>query len=286
MCFINTLFQPDNLESKTQFERPSVAITTVNPHLQLAAQNLASQYSLPFKKFSEEENVEFFLILTEQGLCLQPTRKTALGKLQVNFLKGKIAYRLRHVHNQKQLLAKAIGRKLHPSTTVLDLTAGLGNDGFVLAQLNFSVTLLERSPIIAALLNDGLHRALSHEKFSSINIQLIHTDAILFLKKILQNRQFPDVIYLDPMYPHSTKSALMKKEMRLLRQIVGDDTDADVLLIHALACASRVVVKRPRLAAFLAKLKPHHSIFGKQHRFDVYLAGSKYTSLMRTLRLI
>lgn len=199
--------------------------------------------------------------------------KKEWGNLKIDFLEGKIAYRLRHISDQKQLLAKAIGRKTHPKTTVLDLTAGLGHDGFVLAQLGFSVTLLERSPIIAALLDDGLRRALNHEKYSHINVQLIHTDATIFLKQILQTKQFPDIIYLDPMYPHSRKSALAKKEMRLLRQIVGDDTDADSLLPLAIACAQRVVVKRPRLAAFLAQLNPHHSIFGKQHRFDIYLTN-------------
>ena len=76
------------------------------------------------------------------------------------------------------------------------------------------------------------------------------------------------------MYPHSTKSALAKKEMRFLRQLVGDDIDAANLLALALVCAKqRVVVKRPRLAPYLAKFKPQHSIFGKQHRLDVYFTN-------------
>ncbi|MES2142375.1 MAG: class I SAM-dependent methyltransferase [Pseudomonadota bacterium] len=265
------LSQPNISEVEKQLGKRSAAITATEPCLRLAAQRLASQYLLPLIKISEQESFEFILILNEQGLSLQHTREKDSSNLQINFLKGEIAYRLRHIQDQKQLLAKALGRKIHPNATVLDLTAGLGNDGFVLAQLGFSVTLLERSSIIAALLSDGLQRALHHEKYSHINIQLIHVDATLFLKKILQTKQFPEVIYLDPMYPHSNKSALVKKEMRLLREIVGNDDDAETLLPLALTCAQRVVVKRPRLAPFLAKLKPHHSIAGKQHRFDIYL---------------
>jgi 16S rRNA (guanine1516-N2)-methyltransferase len=247
------------------------AVTTTEPHLQLTAQRLAKQYLLPLIEISEKGNFDFILVLTAQGLILQDTKNKSLGTLQIDFLKGKIAYRLRHLQNQKQLLAKAIGAKTHPKADILDLTAGLGNDGFVLAQLGFSVTLLERSPMIATLLDDGLHRALKNEKYSKITLQLIHTDAFIYLNTI-QTNTAPDIIYLDPMYPHSNKSALAKKEMRLLRKIVGNDTDAESLLPLALKHAQkRVVVKRPRKADFLAELRPHHSIFGKQHRFDIYL---------------
>ena len=44
----------------------------------------------------------------------------------------------------------------------------------------------------------------------------------------------PDVVYLDPTYPHRGKSALAKKEMRRLRAVVGEDADAPHLLAAAL----------------------------------------------------
>ncbi len=259
-------------KQKTFRVNPVFAITAAEPHLQLVAQGLGRQYLLPSIKTSEKENFDFTLVLTTQGLILQDIKNKSLGTLQIDFLKGKIAYRLRHLQDQKQLLAKAIGAKTRPKANILDLTAGLGNDGFILAQLGFSVTLLERSPIIAALLDDGLYRALNDKKYSNLTIQLIHIDASIYLNKIRQTNTFPDIIYLDPMYPHSNKSALAKKKMRFLRKIVGNDTDAESLLPLSLKLAQqRVIVKRPRLATFLAALKPHHSIFGKQHRFDIYL---------------
>jgi 16S rRNA (guanine1516-N2)-methyltransferase len=248
------------------------AITTSEPHLLGTAQHLANQYHFPYIEPIEQENFDFILILTTQGLILQQPKKKGAKSLRINFLAGKIAYRLRHIHNQKQLLTKAIGMKTHKKARILDLTAGLGSDGFILAQLGFSITLLERSPIIAMLLHDALQRALKHQHYSNNTIQLIHTDAAVYLKQIITTQEFPDIIYLDPMYPHSKKSALAKKEMCFLREIVGNDTDAENLLPLALAgTKQRVVVKRPGFAAFLADLKPHHSIFGKQHRFDIYI---------------
>jgi 16S rRNA (guanine1516-N2)-methyltransferase len=74
------------------------------------------------------------------------------------------------------------------------------------------------------------------------------------------------------MYPERTKSSLVKKEMRILRGLAGDDQDAAELLTIALGCVrNRVVVKRPRLAPTLSSMKPSHQITGKTSRFDVYL---------------
>lgn len=250
---------------------PRIALTSLEPQLQLPAQELANTYHFPYIEITEQKNFDFILLLTKIGLMLQqPGNQEA--NLQIDFLSGKLAYRLRHARHQKQLLAKAIGLQARPSIKVLDLTAGLGQDGFILAQLGFSVTLLERSPIISMLLNDALQRALKHINYAHITIQLITIDAAHYLQHIKPRMQLPDIIYLDPMYPPANKSALAKKEMRILREIVGHDPDAETLFPLALACAKkRVIVKRPRLAAFFAKQKPHHSIMGKQHRFDVYL---------------
>jgi 16S rRNA (guanine1516-N2)-methyltransferase len=81
----------------------------------------------------------------------------------------------------------------------------------------------------------------------------------------------PQVIYLDPMFPHRDKSALVKKEMRLFRPLVGDDDDAPALLQAALALAThRVVVKRSRKAPVIAGEQPGYVLEGKSSRFDIY----------------
>lgn len=188
--------------------------------------------------------------------------------LYINFLAGKIGYRRRHSHTGNELLAKAIGIKGDYKPTVIDATAGLGRDAVIMAHLGCQVTMLERSPAVAILLEEALKKALLELK---IVLSLIQVDAKEYLLH-LKSTDYPDVIYLDPMYPERKKSALVKKEMRILREIVGDDKDASDLLKVALHHArKRIVVKRAKTAPCLADLKPNFIIKGSQQRFDVYL---------------
>ncbi|MCH9636951.1 MAG: class I SAM-dependent methyltransferase [Candidatus Rickettsiella isopodorum] len=250
----------------------SIAVTSLEISLLSTALELAKKNALPYINYFEKENFDYVLALRSTGLYLEDVKK-GLGSLKIDFLQGKLAYRLRYLQNQKQLLAKAIGLKPNFKPVVLDATAGFGCDSFVLAQLGCPVTLLERSSTIFLLLEDALKRALNHPKFLPLSIKLIKTDALIYLKQIsLCMHPSPEIIYLDPMYPHSNKSALAKKEIRFLRLLVGDDNDASSLLKLAITYAKqRVVVKRPRLSGYLADIKPHHSLLGKQHRLDVYI---------------
>lgn len=81
----------------------------------------------------------------------------------------------------------------------------------------------------------------------------------------------PQVVYLDPMFPHKQKSALVKKEMRVFQSLVGPDLDADGLLEPArLLATKRVVVKRPDYAPPLANVATPNAVVTKGHRFDIY----------------
>ena len=192
--------------------------------------------------------------------------------LHINFLSGKLLYRLKHASLKKELLARAMG--LHPREhpTIIDATAGLGRDSLILASLGFHIILLERSPILHGLLADAIERASEHPALSAAikRMQLIHADAIDWIPK----QSYVDIIYLDPMFPERKKSASVKKEMVILQDLLGKDADADSdqLFNVALTCASRrVVVKRPRLAATLSGRKPDFTLTGKSSRFDIYL---------------
>jgi 16S rRNA (guanine1516-N2)-methyltransferase len=126
---------------------------------------------------------------------------------------------------------------------------------------------------VASLLEDALSRAQLNPDITEIanKMSLIKAHAGEILK-ILPPNAYPDVIYLDPMFPQRTKSALVKKEMRLIKDLVGEDQDADQLLTIALKVArKRIVVKRPRIAEFLGGIKPHSSQIGKANRFDIYM---------------
>lgn len=210
------------------------------------------------------------LSVTPQGLALQATGKGAPGPVWVDFCGGALAHRRKFGGGAGQLIAKAVGIKGSCRPTILDATAGLGRDSFVLASLGCRVTLVERSSVIQLLLADGLQRALQDPEAAPIcqQMQLVGGDAIDLLSRGGSNAQ---VVYLDPMFPHREKSALVKKEMRAFRQVVGDDADGGALLAAALAsgCA-RVVVKRPRKAAPLAGPAPGYQLGGKSSRYDIY----------------
>ena len=135
--------------------------------------------------------------------------------------------------------------------------------------------MIERSEVIAKLLEDGLRRAEKDEKIGTLikeNLSLTYGDS---RQELLHTPFEPEVIYLDPMFPHKEKPALVKKEMRMLQDVVGQDEDADELLKLSLTIATtRVVVKRPSYANFLAEIKPQTSIKTKKHRFDIYLINT------------
>ncbi len=199
-------------------------------------------------------------------LCNEGARHKPLC---VDFLTGKNWHRRQFGGGRGQLIAKAVGLKKLEQPTVLDLTAGFGQDAFVLACLGCRVLMLERSNEMAALLQDGLARLYASGEMTDTALSLIHIDAARYLQQLTE---FPDVIYLDPMYPDTKNTALAKKEMQALRELVGDDIDAQALCLQALDKARyRVVVKRPRHGDPLLD-RPADVVFkGQSSRFDVYL---------------
>ena len=174
---------------------------------------------------------------------------------------------------RRELLGKAIGFKPQTERSIVDVTAGFGRDAFILAALGFHLVLLERHPIVYLMLNDALQRAAALPLLNPITnrLKIFHADA----QEWLTHHHPFHVIYLDPMFPLRTKSAAVKKTMRIMQDIVGFAANDAGLLPLALACAtSRVVVKRPRLATYMNDQPPHFSLKGKSTRFDVYLVKS------------
>lgn len=218
---------------------------------------------------------DFELVYTEKGLELFKTDEPKLGSVFVDFAGGAVGHRRKFGGGRGQSIAKAVGLKSGITPTVVDGTAGLGRDAFVLASLGCDVTMLERSPIVAALLEDGLARARKDCEIGhwiGTRLKLIFASSINELPAL---GLVPDVVYLDPMYPHKKKTALVKKEMRVFQSLVGADLDADGLLEPAMQIAKkRVVVKRPDYADYIAGIKPSMAIETKKNRFDVYVKES------------
>jgi 16S rRNA (guanine1516-N2)-methyltransferase len=237
----------------------ALVITSV-PELQEKAAILAQTLALPYV-LEPSHGLVLHVGSDRLELCEAGSK---IGPVYVDFVE--LAKRPKQ---GKDLLAKAVGIKGSYVPTVIDATAGLGQDAFVLASYGCQVSMIERSPVIAALLQDGLERA--SELVEVSRLQLITGDAIKVLP-LLPHK--PEVIYLDPMYPESGKSAAKRKEMRFFRELVGDDLDIEELFEIALKTATkRVVLKRPLKAPKLGK--PNTIYQGSTIRFDVYLTSSE-----------
>jgi 16S rRNA (guanine1516-N2)-methyltransferase len=219
----------------------------------------------------EDDSADFALQVSSDGLQLQQLGDDVPGPVRVDFAEGAVAHRRLFGGGSGQMIAKAVGIQPGVRPSVLDATAGLGKDAFVLASLGCEMSLIERQPIIAALLEDGLARGANDADAGPITrrMRLLTGNSIELIRA--WEGTPPQVIYLDPMFPHREKTALVKKEMRLFRPLVGDDMDAPALLEAALALAShRVVVKRPRKAPCIDGPKPGYALDGKSSRYDVY----------------
>lgn len=260
---------------------------------------LSQQYSIPVVEAAElagakARHIEQFLraqvgaiagggacylfLFSDEALSLVQLTEQNLLSIRADFHSPTVTYRRHKGGGKGQMIAKAVGLNTGKIPRVLDATAGLGGDAFVLASLGCQLTMIERVPEVRALLADGLRAAAvwgaEHEEALLHILKrmvLIESDAATYMQSLQEDAR-PDVVYLDPMFPVRSKSAQVKKEMRVFHQLVGTDPDADSLLELALSCAKkRVVVKRPRIAPTLNGKAPSHSLEGKSNRYDIYM---------------
>lgn len=258
---------------------PRVAVIAGTEHLGDVAASTASQLQLPLVDRADvhSDRFDWWLVASNQGLELRDALGRKPSSLIVDFVRGRTAYRRISKASSRQPLARAVGLR-RGYRRIVDATAGMGADAFQLACLGCTVVAVERSPIIAALFRDGLARAAvrQDEKLQEVikRIQLVTDDAREFLAG-LDDQERPEVIYLDPMFSNSGKTALNKKAMRICRAFAGGDDDAAELLRIARATAlRRIVVKRPRAAPSLAQ-GVIVSCLGRRVRYDIYAPGSQ-----------
>ncbi len=259
---------------------------SANPPYQQRAIQLADDYQFPLLTDHPTAKPDFLLHYDETGLSLSSAKQNRREKpLHIDFLTGKSRHRRLYGGGKGQQLAIAIVLDKIKQPHVIDATAGLAKDAFVLATLGCTVTLIERTPPIYLLLNDALERVQQsndeHVKQITSRMTLLHHNSQRYLQH-LAPIDYPIVIYLDPMFPSREKSAKIKKDMLFFQALVGKDDDAKQLLHTARSKAQkRIVVKRPLHADYLAD-KPNFQITGKSTRYDIYLPYNDSSLLVNT----
>lgn len=233
-----------------------------------------SDGELPLSASTQLNEYLAVLVVDGKKLALVQTGKGAPGPVSVDF--GSATMRHRRRGGANELLGRAVGVGKKECLAVLDATAGLGRDAFVLADLGCGVQLCERQPVIAALLSAGIACAADAGDawLAAVvtRMKLWEGDARDFSA---EGMCAMDVIYLDPMFGARGKTAAVKKEMAIFQRLLSDTAaqgDSEALLDWALAQdVARVVVKRPLKSEPLAALKPSHAIRGKAVRYDVHV---------------
>ncbi len=223
---------------------------------------------------SQTEMALGWLLEAQPKLALFPKET---GPVFIDFTAGKKNHRRQFGGGKSQPMARAVGMGNPPIPRILDATAGMGGDAFVFATLGCQVQMVERSPVVSALLEDAINRGLADESLTQDiqqavqNLSLVCADSANYC---LQEKPICDVVYMDPMYPEKKKAASAKKEMKALQQLVGPDLDSEKLLQAALETALlRVVVKRPAKAPIIelaSKIVPTSQIKSPNTRYDVY----------------
>lgn len=239
---------------------------------------LAQRLSLPLLDSLPPEAAPR-LVLQRSGaaLALQLRGRLAPGPVTVDFSNPVLRHRVADAV-QQQAIARAVGVKAGLRPAIIDGTAGLGKDAFLLASLGCRVVMVESDPLIAAMLEDALQRAGTDPKLrdTMARLQLVTGDFC----QLAPTLAAAEVVYLDPMFPSRHKNARSGKDMYVLQEYFaltsGNPEGGGALLQAALLLAGRrVVVKRPRHAPPLGEMAPHHSLSGSSNRYDVYLCGNR-----------
>lgn len=231
------------------------------------------------KKVKEQNTINEApkLVKMKEGLTL------VSGELQLTGDYGNLLPRVKGNQINGEMIVKAVKIKdvENENLVVLDATAGLGEDSFILGAAGFQVILCERNDVIFSLLEDTYQRALEDEElqFAANNMDLIHGSSIDVLRAVcdgekIRKSELPaiDVVLLDPMFPEKTKNSLTNKKLQLFQKLEMPCTEEEELFDAAQKAHPRkIVVKRPLKGPYLCGKKPNHSIEGKTVRYDCYL---------------
>lgn len=238
--------------------------------LAVAARALAAELDLPL---AGAVDAEVLLVQTRQRLELRVVRgpEGVVGGHAVAADLTQVDTQSGPGRRLSQPLLRAVGiRKGEPyRPSMVDATAGFGEDAWLLAAMECDVRAVERHAVVAALLRDAVRRAANVNPEAAGRLAVVHAEGAAYLRGLAEAER-PDVVYLDPMFEAGRKTT-ERKPMRVLRMLVGHEEDSAELLEAALgAAARRVVVKRARRAPWVGEREPTVSHEGASVRYDVY----------------
>ncbi|WP_343182522.1 class I SAM-dependent methyltransferase [Buchnera aphidicola] len=217
----------------------------------------------------DDQYAKFSLILQANRIELQDNTNKKEKNIWINFNYQNFQ---QYKKDYKRKIIKAVKIKKKKKINILDATAGLGKDAFILFSHGYNITMIERNPILSILLEDGLKRGFKDKMIGTLikkKMKLIYASSININQ---MNLQKPDVIYIDPMFPSYKQKSLPKKNIKIIKKIVGSDLDS-INLFHECMKFSvyKIVVKRPKTSSYISCHKPSYSIKTKKYRFDIYI---------------
>lgn len=272
-------------------QNPGIALVPERdcPYLWSRCRGLSRELSLPLAGPGSTETAPV-MVVGEALKVRFPGRGAMKGGEDLWVEWAHLDVRSRAGRSRRQPMVRAIrGRTRYEGLpVVLDGTAGLGEDTWLLSSLGHCVLAVEEHPVVFALMRDAWARAGISRPWRTRRIRPVWGDTLGLLRTMTGQAAAgqreagsliplprPDVVYLDPMFPNrGQRKTAERKPLRLLRALLGDTQEEtpELLSLALQAARFRVVVKRPLKAPGYAcrVFAPNHRVFGRSVRYDVY----------------
>ena len=212
--------------------------------------------------------IESYFQYNKNGLSFVADSLNPRSFLHVDFLKGKLGWRLKRAQHEGNL-KKALGGK-DKQLFIFDATAGLLSDTMIFLSLGHKVVAVEQSKILFCLVNDAIQRARDKIPYLN-NLEFLNDNSQLVYKK--QDKVF-DAIYLDPMYPIIKKSTKKRGSINNIKQILEIENlasdEEEIIDIFMKYNYKKIIVKRP-LKSEKKYSNINYQVKGKTTRFDIYI---------------
>ena len=150
--------------------------------------------------------------------------------------------------------------------TIVDASAGLGRDSYLIHQLGHRVHSIEINPTLFELMHDGKSALGENPDWE------LHQGSC---EDILHTLDQINIIYFDPMFEHPKKAKAQKYTQVIQHYCMTDHAQNGLIIDFLIGFARenhlKLVIKQPQKRSSLTIPKPHHRIpSGKFCEFWIY----------------